>query len=113
VDTSFLLRIENKTPMEGVTETKFGAKMKGWTIQRLPHLGIHPIISHQTQTLFFVFLLTWGFTLEPKFPSPQTGTSRFSLLFEALTGITGMGNQAQLKSLKKKGAKFVLVDIFA
>ena len=23
----------------------------GWTIQRLPHLGIHPIISHQTQTL--------------------------------------------------------------
>jgi hypothetical protein len=30
---------------------KFGAKMKGWTIQRLPHLGIHPIISHQTQTL--------------------------------------------------------------
>jgi hypothetical protein len=29
VDTSFLLRIENKTPMEGVTETKFGAKTKG------------------------------------------------------------------------------------
>jgi hypothetical protein len=50
-DTSFLLRIGNKTPMEGVTETKVGAKMKGWTIQRLPHLGIHPIISHQTQTL--------------------------------------------------------------
>ena len=37
-------------PMKGVT--KFGAKMKGWTIQRLPHLGIHPIISHKTQTLF-------------------------------------------------------------
>jgi hypothetical protein len=51
VDTSFLLRIGNKTPMEGVTETKFGVKIKGWTIQRLPHLGIHPIISHQTQTL--------------------------------------------------------------
>jgi hypothetical protein len=29
VDTSFLLRIWNKIPMEGVTETKFGAKMKG------------------------------------------------------------------------------------
>jgi hypothetical protein len=28
VDTSFLLRIGNKIPMEGVTETKFGAKMK-------------------------------------------------------------------------------------
>ena len=51
VDTSFLLRIGNKIPMKGVTETKFGAKTKGWTIQRLPHLGIHPIISHQTQTL--------------------------------------------------------------
>jgi hypothetical protein len=51
VNTSFLLRIGNKIPMEGVTETKFGAKMKGWTIQRLPHPGIHPIISHQTQTL--------------------------------------------------------------
>jgi hypothetical protein len=51
VDTSFLLRIGNKIPMIGVTETRFGAKMKGWTIQRLPHLGIHPIISQQTQTL--------------------------------------------------------------
>jgi hypothetical protein len=51
VDTSFLLRIWNKIPKEGVAETKFGAKTKGWTIQRLPHLGIHPIISHQTQTL--------------------------------------------------------------
>jgi hypothetical protein len=49
VDTLFLLRIWNKIPMKGVT--KFGAKMKGWTIQRLPHPGIHPIISHQTQTL--------------------------------------------------------------
>jgi hypothetical protein len=37
LDTSFLLRIRNKIPMEGVTETKFGAEMKGWgcTIQRL------------------------------------------------------------------------------
>jgi hypothetical protein len=35
----------------GVTETKVGAKKKGWTIQRLPHPGVHPIISHQTQTL--------------------------------------------------------------
>ena len=45
VDTSFLLRIGNKIPMNGVTETRFGAKVKGWTIQRLPHLGIHPIIK--------------------------------------------------------------------
>jgi hypothetical protein len=27
-----LLRIGNKTPMEGVTKTKFGAEMKGWTM---------------------------------------------------------------------------------
>jgi hypothetical protein len=26
-----------------VTETKFGAETEGMTIQRLPHLGIHPI----------------------------------------------------------------------
>jgi hypothetical protein len=32
VDTLSLLRIRNKTPMEGVTETKFGAETKGWTI---------------------------------------------------------------------------------
>jgi hypothetical protein len=32
VDALPLLRIGNKTPMEGVTETKFGAETKGWTI---------------------------------------------------------------------------------
>jgi hypothetical protein len=37
--------------MEEVAEKKFGAKSKGWTIQRPPHLEIHPIISHQTQKL--------------------------------------------------------------
>jgi hypothetical protein len=31
VDTS-PLRIGNKTPMEGVKETQFGAETKGWTI---------------------------------------------------------------------------------
>jgi hypothetical protein len=51
VDTAFLFRIRNKIPMEGVTEVKFGAEMEGRTIQRLPYLGIHVIISHQTQTL--------------------------------------------------------------
>jgi hypothetical protein len=43
VDTSILLRRGNKIPMEGVTETKCGAETEGMTIQRLPHLGIHPI----------------------------------------------------------------------
>jgi hypothetical protein len=36
MDTSFLLRLGSKILMEGVTEMKFGAEMKGWTIQRLP-----------------------------------------------------------------------------
>jgi hypothetical protein len=31
-DTVPLLRIGTKTPIEGVTETKFGAVTKGWTI---------------------------------------------------------------------------------
>ena len=51
VDILSLLRRGNKIPIEGVTETKFGADTEGWTIQRLPHLGIHPIISQQTQAL--------------------------------------------------------------
>ena len=32
VDTLPLIRIGNKTPMEGVTETKIGAETKEWTI---------------------------------------------------------------------------------
>jgi hypothetical protein len=50
VDTLPLLRIGNETPMEGVTETTFGAVMKGWTILRLPYPEIHPIISIQMLT---------------------------------------------------------------
>jgi hypothetical protein len=51
VNTSILLRMGNKIPMEGVTETKFGAEPEGMIIQRLPHLGIHSKNNHQTQTL--------------------------------------------------------------
>jgi hypothetical protein len=51
VDTSVLLKRGNKIPMEGVTETKFGAETEGTTIQKLPYLGIHFINNHQTQTL--------------------------------------------------------------
>ena len=49
-----ILEGRNKTPMEGVTETKYGVETEGMTIQRLPHLGIHPIYSHQTQTLLWM-----------------------------------------------------------
>jgi hypothetical protein len=51
VDTLNLLKRGNKILMEGVTETTLGAKTEVMTIQRLPHLGIHPINNHQTQTL--------------------------------------------------------------
>jgi hypothetical protein len=37
--------------VERVTEKKFGDETEGRTIQTLLHLGIHPIINHQTQTL--------------------------------------------------------------
>jgi hypothetical protein len=43
VRTLFLLRMGNKTPMEGVTETKFGAEKEGRIIQTLPHPGIRPL----------------------------------------------------------------------
>jgi hypothetical protein len=43
----------NKIPVEEVTEAKFGAMTEERTNQRLPHSGIHPINSHQTQTLAY------------------------------------------------------------
>ena len=51
VDTLILLCRGNKIPMEGVTETMCGAETEGMTIQKLPHLGVHPIYNHQIQTL--------------------------------------------------------------
>jgi hypothetical protein len=51
VGASVLLRMGNKILTGVNTETKCGAETEGKAIQRLPHLGIHPIYSHQTQTL--------------------------------------------------------------
>jgi hypothetical protein len=42
LETSILLRRENKTPMEGVTETNFRAETEGMTSPRLYHLGSYP-----------------------------------------------------------------------
>jgi hypothetical protein len=53
VNTWVLLRRGNKIPMGGVTETKWEAETKGMTIQRLPHLGIHPINNYQNQMLLW------------------------------------------------------------
>jgi hypothetical protein len=50
VDAS-VLRRRNKILMGGDTETTCGAETEGKAIQRLPHLGIKPIYSHQSQTL--------------------------------------------------------------
>jgi hypothetical protein len=52
-DVSVLLRV-NKILTRGNMETKCGAETDVKTIQRLPCLGIHPIYSHQTQTLLWI-----------------------------------------------------------
>jgi hypothetical protein len=49
VTTSFLLRMGNKIPMEGVTKTKFRAEPEGRPFRDCPHLWIHSINNHQTQ----------------------------------------------------------------
>jgi hypothetical protein len=49
-DYSVLLRRGFKIPM-GRDGIKCGAEIKGKAVQRLSHLGIHPIYSYQTQTL--------------------------------------------------------------
>jgi hypothetical protein len=54
VDTLIFLRRGNKIPMERVTETECGAETEEMTIQRLTYLEIHPIYSHQTQTLLWM-----------------------------------------------------------
>ena len=40
MDISFLPRIESKVSIEGIAETTYRAKIKGLTIQRLPHLSL-------------------------------------------------------------------------
>jgi len=52
MDASVLLRSGNK--IQKNTETKCGAETEGKAIQRLSHLGIHPIYSHQSQTLLWM-----------------------------------------------------------
>jgi hypothetical protein len=54
MDTSVLLRMGDKIPIKQVTETKCEAETEGMTIQRLSHMGIHPINNHQNQTLLWM-----------------------------------------------------------
>jgi hypothetical protein len=54
VDNLVLFRKGNKIPMEGVAETMCETETEGKAIPRLPYLAIHPIYSHQTQTLLWM-----------------------------------------------------------
>jgi hypothetical protein len=54
VGASVLLKKGNKILMGANLETKYAAETGGKAIQRVSQLGIHPIYSHQTQTLLFV-----------------------------------------------------------
>jgi hypothetical protein len=49
-----LLRKGNKILTGTNMETKCRAEIEGKAIQRLSHLGIHPIYSHQTLTLLWM-----------------------------------------------------------
>jgi len=54
VGASVLLRRGNRILIGGNMETKCIAETEGKVFQRLPHLGIHLIYSHQTQTLWWM-----------------------------------------------------------
>jgi hypothetical protein len=54
VDVSMLLRRWNKIVTGANIVAKCGAKTEGKASQRLPHPGIHPIYSHQTQILLWM-----------------------------------------------------------
>jgi hypothetical protein len=51
VDTSIFLRRGNKISTGGDTETKYGAETEVKAIQRLYHLGIHPIYRPNPDTI--------------------------------------------------------------
>jgi hypothetical protein len=54
MDTSVLLRMGNKIPKGGDTETKYRTETGGKAIQRLLHLRIYSIYSYQTQILLWM-----------------------------------------------------------
>jgi hypothetical protein len=54
VDAPVLLIRVNKLLTGGNMETECGAETEGKAIQRLPHLEIHPIFSHQTWMLLWM-----------------------------------------------------------
>ena len=63
VGASVLLRRVNKILTGGNMESKCGAETERKAIQRLPHLGIHPIYRHQTWKV--LWMLGSACLLEP------------------------------------------------
>ena len=70
VGASILLRKGNKILKGENWGSKCRAEIEGKVIQRLPYLGIHPVYSHQTQTLWWMpssacwkeadIVISWG-----------------------------------------------------
>jgi hypothetical protein len=56
---------------KGNAKTKTGARMEEKVIQRLPHLGIHLICRHQTQTHMLKHLLTGAWCICPLWGSAR------------------------------------------
>jgi hypothetical protein len=54
VDASVLLRRGNRILMGANIERSSGAESKEKVMQSLPHMGIHTIYHHQTQTLLWM-----------------------------------------------------------
>ena len=59
IHTLIFLRREIQTTMWGDTNTNFGEEPEGKLIQWLPHQGLHPIYSKQTQTLSWIPTGAW------------------------------------------------------
>jgi hypothetical protein len=83
-DTSVLLRRGNKIHMGG--NTKCGVEPEEMTTQRLPHLRIHPIYSHQTQTLLWIPIPTLMLTDFPGEPSLRCLLGRGAEYRQCLSG---------------------------
>jgi hypothetical protein len=107
---SLLLRRGNKILTGGNMETKCGTETEGKVIQRLPHLGIHPIYSLQTWMLLWMprsacwrepdMAVSWEALPEPEkyrggFSQPTSGLSMGSLM-EKLKGQTELREFAGL-----------------
>jgi hypothetical protein len=111
VDTLLILRMGNKIHMEVVTETKFGAETEGRSIQRQPHLRIHPINCYQTQTLLHMpaRLCRQDFDIAVSFEAmPVSGKYKSQCSLSSIGDNTGPPMEELEKVLKElKGSKTI------